>query len=97
MTLSKLSEKCKACPKVDSCDHKKMCACIELSTNMRASSEQTASISLSAPILRERIGSPLSPFAYKDELEKALNDAYFGAWNRRANDADLCKRYTYQP
>ena len=80
MTLSKLSEKCKACPKVDSCDYKKMelCACIELPTNMRVSSEQTASISLSAPILRERIDSPLSPFAYKDELEKALNDAYFG-------------------
>ena len=54
MTLSKLSEKCKACPKVDSCDYRKMelCACIELPTNMRASSEQTASISLSAPILR---------------------------------------------
>lgn len=90
MTLLKLSEKCKACPKVDSCDHKKMemCACIELPTNMCANAEQTASASLSAPILRERIDSPLSPFAYKDELEKALNDAYFGAWNRRANDAD---------
>lgn len=86
MTLSKLSEKCKACPKVDLCDYKKMelCACIELPTNMRASSEQTASISLSAPILRERIDSPLSPFAYKDELEKALNDAYFGK--------ELCSR-----
>lgn len=80
MTLSKLSEKCKACPKVDSCDHKKMemCACIELPTNMCANAEQTASASLSAPILRERIDSPLSPFAYKDELEKSLNDAHFG-------------------
>ncbi len=80
MSISKLSEKCKTCQKVDSCDQKKMelCACIELPTNMRASSEQTASISLSAPILRERIESPLSPFAYRDELEKSLNDAYFG-------------------
>nr|DAI47953.1 MAG TPA: hypothetical protein [Caudoviricetes sp.] len=80
MTLSKLSEKCKACPKVDSCDHKKMelCALAELQTNMCVDAEQTASASLSAPILRERIDSPLSSFAYKDELEKALNDAYFG-------------------
>ena len=86
MTLSKLSGKCKTCPKIDSCDHKEMeaCACIELPTNMRVSSEQTASISLSAPILRERIESPLSPFTYRDELEKALNDAYFGK--------ELCSR-----
>ena len=80
MSLSKLSEKCKTCPKVDSCDQKKMeaCACIELPTNMCANAEQTASASASMPILRERIDSPLSPFAYKDELEKALNDAHFG-------------------
>lgn len=79
MTLSKLSEKCKTCPKADSCDHKKMelCALAELQTNMCANAEQTATVSLSAPILRERIDSPLSPFAYKDELEKALNDAHF--------------------
>lgn len=78
MTLSKLSEKCKACPKVDSCDYKKMelCALAELPTNACANAEPTASAS--APILRERIDSPLSPFAYKDELEKALNDAHFG-------------------
>lgn len=30
------------------------------------------------PLTRERINSPLSPFAYKDELEKALNDYHFG-------------------
>lgn len=80
MTLSKLSEKCKACPKADSCNHKKMeaCAYIELPRHAGASAMQTAAVSLSAPILRERIDSPLSPFAYKDELEKALNDAHFG-------------------
>ena len=55
-----------------------LCALAELPTNMCANAEPTASASLSAPILRERIDSPLSPFAYKDELEKALNDAYFG-------------------
>jgi hypothetical protein len=31
-----------------------------------------------SPILREEIKSPLSPFRYKDELEKALNDLHFG-------------------
>ena len=80
MTLSKLSEKFKACPKVDSCDHKKMemCALAELPHNMCVDAMQTASIDISAPILRERIESPLSPFTYRDELEKALNEAHFG-------------------
>lgn len=78
MTLSKLSEKCKACPKVDSCDYKKMemCALAELPHNMCANAMQTASVDASAPILRERIESSLSPFAYRDELEKALNKAF---------------------
>lgn len=81
MTLSKLSEKCKACPKVDSCDYKKMemCALAELPHNMCANAMQTASADASAPILRERIESPLSPFTYRDELEKALNEAHFGS------------------
>lgn len=81
MTLSKLSEKCKACPKADSCDHKKMemCALAELPPKMCADAGLTASISASAPILRERIESPLSPFTYRDELEKALNEAHFGS------------------
>ena len=80
MTLSKLSEKCKACPRVDKCDHKRMelCALAELPPKMCADAGQIASVSASAPILRERIESPLSLFAYRDELEKALNDYYFG-------------------
>lgn len=81
MALSKLSEKCKACPKVDSCDHKKMemCALAELPPKMCADADLTASVSVSAPILREKIESPLSPFAYRDEFEKALNEAHFGS------------------
>lgn len=81
MALSKLSEKCKACLKVDSCDHKKMemCALAELPHNMCANAIQTAYANASAPILRERIESPLSPFTYRDELEKALNEAHFGS------------------
>lgn len=81
MTLSKLSEKCKTCPKVDSCGHKKMemCALAELPPNMCANAMQTASVDALAPILREKIESPLSPFTYRDELEKALNEAHFGS------------------
>lgn len=80
MVLSKLAEKCKTCPKVDSCNHKKMemCALAELPQRAMAEVTATASVSAMAPVLRERIDSPLSPFAYKDELEKALNDAHFG-------------------
>lgn len=29
------------------------------------------------PLMRERIESPLSPFAYKDELENALKERIF--------------------
>ena len=80
MVLSKLSEKCKACPKDDSCDHKKMemCALAELPSKMCADAGQTASVNATVPFLRERIDSPLSPFTYRDELEKALNEAHFG-------------------
>lgn len=80
MTLSKLSEKCKACPRVDTCDHKRMelCALAELPKRATIDAGQIASVSASATILRERIESPLSPFAYRDELEKALNEAHFG-------------------
>lgn len=80
MTLSKLSEMCKACPKVDTCDHKRMelCALAELPNKACADASASITMNASAPILRERIESPLSPFAYRDELEKALNDYHFG-------------------
>ena len=79
-SLSKLSEKCKACPRVDKCDYKRMelCALAELPPKMCADAGQIASVSAVMPIMRERIKSPLSPFVYKDELEKALNDYHFG-------------------
>ena len=78
--LSKLSEKCKACPRVDECDNKRMelCASAELPPKMCTDAGQIASVSAVMPIMRERIKSPLSPFVYKDELEKALNDYHFG-------------------
>ena len=83
MTLSKLSEKCKSCPRVDKCDHKRMelCALAVLPPKMCADVGQIASVSAAMPLIREKIESPLSPFAYRDELENALNNQYFR--NRR--------------
>ena len=80
MTLSKISERCKACPKVDTCDHKKMelCALAELPPQVSINAGQMISESLTMPLMRERIESPLSPFAYKDELEKALRKELYG-------------------
>ena len=80
MTLSKLSEKCKAFQRFDKCDHKRMelCTLAELPPKMCVDAGQIASVSAAMPLIRERIESPLSPFAYRDELEKALNEAHFG-------------------
>jgi hypothetical protein len=78
--LSKLAEKCKNCPKSEKCEHKRMelCALSDLPSQNLASATQSILIDSAAPILREEIKSPLSPFRYKDELEKALNDFHFG-------------------
>ena len=78
-SLSKLSEKCKSCQDVDTCDHKRMelCALAELPEQNIASAIQSAMQDVAMPLLRERIESPLSPFTYKDELEKALNESLF--------------------
>lgn len=80
MTLSKLSEMRKACPKVDTCDHKKMelCALAELPPQVSVDVGQPLVMNGAMPLMREQIKSPLSPFTYKDELEKALNDYHFG-------------------
>lgn len=80
MTLSKLSEMCKSCPKVDTCDRRKMelCAFGELPPQISMDVGQPLVMGAAMPLMRERIKSPLSPFVYKDELEKALNDYHFG-------------------
>lgn len=54
------------------------CALAELPQQNLASATQGFSIDAAMPALREEITSPLSPFRYKDELEKALNDLHFG-------------------
>jgi hypothetical protein len=73
--LNKLAEKFKSCPKSEKCDHKRMelCALADLPPQNLASATQGILIDNMSPILREEIKSPLSPFRYKDELEKALN------------------------
>ena len=80
MALSKLSEKCKVCSKVDICDHKKMelCALAELPPQISMNAGQPLVMDTAMPLMRERIESPLSPFAYKDELEKALHKELYG-------------------
>lgn len=79
-SLSKISEKCKTCPERDDCDNKIMveCALAKLPQQNLASATQGVLIDAAMPVLREEITSPLSPFRYKDELEKALNDFHFG-------------------
>ena len=74
MTLSKLSERCKACPKVDTCDHKKMelCALAELPPQISMNVGRPLVMEAAMPLMRERIESPLSPFTYKDEMEKEI-------------------------
>lgn len=49
----------------------------ELPPQNIASASQDIMTSASMPLMREQIKSPLSPFAYKDELEKALQEAHF--------------------
>ena len=73
-SLSLLSEKCKSCQKVDTCDHKRaeLCALAELPEQNISSAIQSATQDAAMPLLREQIESPLSPFTYKDELENEL-------------------------
>ena len=42
-----------------------------------ASATQGVLMDVAMPLMRERIESPLSPFAYKDELENALKERIF--------------------
>ena len=78
-SLSKLSSKCVSCPKVNECDRKemKLCALADLPPQNLASATQEVLMDAAMPLMRERIESPLSPFAYKDELENALKERIF--------------------
>lgn len=86
-TLSKLSNKCASCPKVNDCNHKEMelCALAEKPEQISVNVSQNIIQDTAMPLMKERIESPLSPFTYKDKLEKALSDFHFG--NRFMNGA----------
>lgn len=75
MSLSRLSEKCKKCPFVDTCENKRMEALVYLPEPMIAEAGQSASMSAAAPVIRETMeirvdGKTL--IVYKDDIEKEL-------------------------
>lgn len=76
MGLSKLAAKCRACPRSDTCDHKRMEAVGFLpEPPLLASASQPAAESAAQPVLRETMeiyveGKPV--IVYKDEIEKQL-------------------------
>lgn len=82
MALSKLSEKCIACPENEKCEYKYMelVACAKLPKlpkgQIAAGINQSIAESMAMPLTRERIESPLSPLLYKDEIENALRNNY---------------------
>ena len=76
MGLSKLSEKCRKCPFVDTCNHKRMEALAYLpEPQIAMNAAQSAGIDAAQPLLRETMtihiaGKPV--VVYKDEIEKQL-------------------------
>lgn len=75
MGLSKLSEKCRKCPHVMTCDHKRMEAIGFLPYPCAAETVQLAATGAEAPILRETTeirvdGRPMT--VYKDQIEREL-------------------------
>lgn len=76
MGLSRLSEKCRKCPFVDKCNHKRMEALTYLPEPQIAMNvAQSAGIDAAQPLLRETMtihiaGKPV--VVYKDEIEKQL-------------------------
>lgn len=50
---------------------------IEQPKQISADVSQNIMQDMAMPLMRERIESPLSPFAYKDELENALKERIF--------------------
>lgn len=75
MGLSKLSEKCRKCPHVMICDHKRMEAVGFLPYLSAAEDVQSAAAGAEAPVLRETMeirvdGRPVT--VYKNQIEREL-------------------------
>lgn len=75
MGLSQLSERCRKCPFVDKCDHKRMEALVYLpEPQIAMNASQSAGIDAAQPLLRETMTIHIAgkPVVYKDEIEKQL-------------------------
>lgn len=75
MGLKKLAEKCRNCPFVDSCDHKRMEAVEYLPELLIADAAAPASAELLQPVLRETVNIIVDGKVvkiYKNDLEKEL-------------------------
>lgn len=80
MGLSRLSEICKSCPFVNSCDHKYMESLGCLAEPLIASAAESVAQPLTQPILRETMtiyvdGKQLT--VYKDDILKELNKSLY--------------------
>lgn len=75
MSFTKLTEKCRACPLLDTCDHKQMEAVAELSCP--TSMHETKASNLT-PMARSVVKVSIdghSELMYKDDYEKMIRDA----------------------
>ena len=74
--ISKISEKCMACPDVNRCSHKRMETCVYYEhRNVAESVAMPSKADMVAPILRETIEINVfgqSTKVYKDDIERAL-------------------------
>lgn len=74
--ISKIAEKCMACPNVDKCSHKRMKACAYYEhRNMAESVAMPSKTDMTAPVLRETVDTIVDGQVvkvYKDEIEKTL-------------------------
>lgn len=81
MGLTMLAAKCRACPRVDKCDHKRMEEHGLLPHPPLAESASMAGASSAAqPVLREEVEirvNGLPQVSYKDEIEKELTKALY--------------------
>lgn len=80
MGLSRLSDKCRSCPFVDECEHKRMEALAYLPEPLIAPAAESVTQPLTQPILRETMtiyvdGKQLT--VYKDDILKELNKSLY--------------------
>ena len=75
-SISKLSEKCQKCSRVEKCDHKRMEACAYYDErNMAESVNAPFAADAASPILRETVNMIVNGQVvkvYKDEIEREL-------------------------